>query len=149
MRKVLDEDKTAWVTARPLVGPFREIHADINHYADFAPYTDLLRIRRGERVLFITGVFVRQHARGQRLGIKLLDELVAETDATREILIAQGFADAPDGPSVGLEMYYHKAGFRRCGTTIEGHALMQRWRDGAAPGETDGKRVDLPHAPAA
>lgn len=147
MRKVLDEDKTAWVTARPLVGPFREIHADINHYADFAPYTDILCIRRGERVLFITGVYVRQHARGQQLGIKLLDELAAEAEASREILIAQGFADAPDGPSVGLEMYYHRAGFRRCGTTIEGHALMQRWRDGAGPGEEHAGSVDSTHAP--
>lgn len=130
MRKVLDEDKTAWLTARPLVGPFRAIHEDINHYQDFAPYTDLMNIRPGERVMFITGLYVKTGARGKRLGLQLLDELAAETEAARDILIAQEFGDAPDGQPSGLELYYHRAGFRRFGTTIEGCPLMHRWRDG-------------------
>lgn len=136
IRKVLDEDKTAWLTARSLVGPFRTIHEDINHYQDFAPYRDLMGIKPGEQVLFITGLYVKTAARGKRLGIQLLEELLSETEATRDILIAQEFGDAPDGPAAGLELYYHRAGFRRFGTTIEGHPLMQRWRDGL-PGRLD------------
>jgi GNAT superfamily N-acetyltransferase len=125
--KRTDEATGAWVSGRLLVGAFTDEHADEAYYSDFAPYADIVSTRDEERVLFVAGVYVPTEHRGQRLGLRLLDELTEELEADRDVLVAQEF-ETPSAwvHPARLELYYFNAGFRRIGWTMERCPLMQR-----------------------
>lgn len=125
-----DDERGVSVSGRLLIGPFTDDHAEENHYDAFAPYTDIINVRPGERVFFVSSVFVVPKRRGQRLGLKLVDELSDEVLSERDILVAQEYGQVQRGLRPGgLELYYFQAGFRRIGLTMEGNPLMHRYRE--------------------
>lgn len=125
--KHVDPKTGARVSGRLLVGTFNAEHADEAYYCDFAPYADVVNAQHGERVLFVVEVYVPIAARGQRLGLRLLDELSSEQMADRDVLVAQEFeTPRPWVHPARLEAYYIGAGFRRIGLTLERYPLMQR-----------------------
>lgn len=127
-----DKALGASVTGRLLIGPYTEEHADEHHYDAFAPYTDVINVRPGERVLFVSSVFVDVAKRGNRSGLKLVDELSDTVNSDRDILVAQEYGQTQEGLRPGgLELYYFRSGFRRIGMTMERNPIMHRYRERA------------------
>lgn len=127
-----DEALGTSVSGRLLIGPYADEHADEHHYDAFAPYTDIINVRPGERVLFISSVFVSLESRGQRHGLKLVDELSDEVLSERDILVAQEYGQMQENLRPGgLELYYFRAGFRRIGMTLEHNPIMHRYHERA------------------
>ena len=90
-------------------------------------YSSSYRPRPGYRLTRETSVYLAEHARGQGLGRRLYDDLLAAVSADG-IHVALALIALPNAPSVAL---HEACGFEHLGTMREVGRKFDRWLDTA------------------
>ena len=102
---------------------FNVVHSEVVGFA----YSSSYRPRPGYRLTRETSVYLAEHARGQGLGRRLYDDLLAAVSADG-IHVALALIALPNAPSVAL---HEACGFEHLGTMREVGRKFDRWLDTA------------------